>query len=126
MGALFYFKEGIMKSRLSFLLILFLLFSLSLSSCFKVNYIYDTSESERVITEPQKETVADITEALPADTPIINEIPRNFIANKNTKKYHNEDCHYVGFMNEQNKIFIVSTPQELVAQLYEPCAFCQK
>ena len=115
-----------MKSRLSFLLILFLLFSLSLSSCFKVNYIYDTSESERVITEPQKETVADITEALPADTPIINEIPRNFIANKNTKKYHNEDCHYVGFMNEQNKIFIVSTPQELVAQLYEPCAFCQK
>ena len=115
-----------MKSGKFFILILFVVLSLCLSSCFKVNYIYETSETETVITEVQSETLADDTKHLPADTDATNEIQKNFIANKNTKKYHDENCHYVGFMNEENKIFLFSTPQELESLSYNPCAFCQK
>ena len=122
--ALFYFKEGIMKFTK---LILCLLAILVLSSCVKVNYEYDTTLQTDAVTEPITERVTDVTEVIPTETETTKkEIEKPFILNKNTKKYHNEDCRYVGFMNEENKVFVTSTHEKLQSQSYKPCAFCQE
>ena len=122
-------------------LILCLLAILLLSSCVKVNYEYDTTLQTDAVTEPTTERVADVTEVIPTETERVTdvteviptetettkkEIEKPFILNKNTKKYHNEDCRYVGFMNEENKVFVTSTHEKLQSQSYKPCAFCQK
>ena len=103
-----------------------LLAVLVLSSC-TVNYIYDTTAKQDIVTEPTTESASDETENFPQETvQEKDETEKPFIINKNTKKYHNEDCRYVGFMNEENKIFVTSTPEKLQLQSCEPCSFCQK
>ena len=107
-------------------LILCLLALLVLSSCVNVNYGDETTLQNDVVTEPSTESVEDETETAPAESETLEEEAENsYIINKNTKKYHAEDCRYVGFMNEENKIFVNSTPEKLQNQSYKPCAFCQ-
>lgn len=78
-----------------------------------------------------EETAGNITAKPTEETDFIEKEPaapsleQSFILNKNTKKYHREDCRFVGFMNEENKIFVNSTPEKLQEQSYEPCYFCQ-
>ena len=107
------------KSILLFIIATILLFS----SCVSDKITYDTTKIENPDTEPITDT---IEETLPESQEILEEIERSFIVNKITKKYHNEDCRYVGFMNEENKLFITSTPEKLQSQKYKPCSHCQK
>ena len=109
---------------------------LVLSSCVNVNYPNDTTIYDDVITEPstkpRTEPVTEEPEIIPPESEYAEseheeaETEKSFIVNKSTKKYHNEDCRYVGFMNEENKVFVTSTPENLQLQSYKPCAFCQK
>lgn len=124
-GALFCFGEEIMIFKKLFSFIVAITTVLSISSCGTVNYLPDTTESNAYITEPIIETVSNITEEIKTETEFIKE-EKPFILNKKTKKFHNEDCRYVGFMNEENKIFVTSTPEKLQSQSYSPCAFCQQ
>ena len=114
-------------------IIVCLLAMLVLSSCVDININYgnDTTFPQDVITEPVTEPItesaADETETIPVESDIKSEeVEKPFIVNKSTKKYHNEDCRYVGFMNEENKLYITSTPEKLQNRLYKPCSFCQE
>ena len=48
----------------------------------------------------------------------------NYIANKNTKRFHYPSCSSVGDMKESNKLFYEGTRDELISQGYEPCKRC--
>ena len=120
--ALFYFAEVIMKLK-KFVLCLVVLFLLS--SCVSVNNVPKTTDKLQDTATPATES-ADVTEEIPTKTEKTEgKIENPFIINKNTKKYHNEDCRYVGFMNDENKVFVTSTPEKLQSQSYKPCHFCQ-
>ena len=126
MDALFYFAEVIMEVIMKlkkFVLCLVVLFLLS--SCVNVNNVPKTTDKLQDTTTPATES-ADVTEETPPKTENAEgKIENPFIINKNTKKYHNEDCRYVGFMNDENKVFVTSTPEKLQSQSYKPCHFCQ-
>lgn len=47
-----------------------------------------------------------------------------FICNKNTKKFHNEDCPSVEQMSGKNKEERTCTRDELIAEGYSPCGSC--
>ena len=108
-------------------IIVLLVALLVFSSCIDVNinYTSDTKLQNDVKTEPITESAADETEMIPIESEIEVELEKPFIVNKSTKKYHNEDCRYVGFMNEENKFFVTSTHEKLQSQSYKPCSFCQ-
>ena len=108
-------------------IIVCLLAVLILSSCTVINHTHGTTAKEDIVTEPTTESAADATENLPKETAQKKyETEKLFIINKNTKKYHSEDCHYVRRMNEENKMFVNSTPERLQSQSYSPCSYCQK
>ena len=102
-----------------------IIISLLLPSCINRDFIcYPTSTTAKDIieTEPDTEATKETTLEIQEET---EEIERHFIVNISTNKYHNEDCRYVGFMNEENKLFITSTPEKLRQQEYKPCSHCQ-
>lgn len=49
-----------------------------------------------------------------------------YVANKNTKKFHMKDCASVNSMSENNKLIINGTYEELINLGYEPCKNCLK
>lgn len=48
----------------------------------------------------------------------------NYIANKNTKKFHYPSCDSVSEMKESNKLYFEGTRDELISQGYSPCKRC--
>jgi DNA-entry nuclease len=48
----------------------------------------------------------------------------NYVANKNTKKFHYPSCSSVGDMKESNKLYYEGTRDELISQGYVPCKRC--
>lgn len=48
----------------------------------------------------------------------------NYVANKNTKKFHYPSCSSVSDMKESNKLYYEGTRDELINQGYEPCKRC--
>lgn len=48
----------------------------------------------------------------------------NYIANKNTKKFHYPDCKSVAQMKEKNKEYLNCTRDEVINQGYVPCKSC--
>jgi DNA-entry nuclease len=48
----------------------------------------------------------------------------DYLANKNTKKFHYPSCDSVTDMKEKNKLYFNGTRQELIDQGYEPCKRC--
>jgi len=48
----------------------------------------------------------------------------NYVANKNTKKFHYPSCSSVSDMKESNKLYYEGTRDELISQGYEPCKRC--
>lgn len=48
----------------------------------------------------------------------------SYVVNVNTKKFHYPDCFSVNQMKEKNKVYTVSSREELVRQGYEPCGNC--
>ncbi len=48
----------------------------------------------------------------------------DYIANKNSKKFHYPSCESVSDMKEKNKLYFQGTRDELIEQGYEPCKRC--
>lgn len=48
----------------------------------------------------------------------------NYIANKNTMKFHYPDCSSVDDMKEKNKLYWTGTRDELIDKGYDPCQRC--
>ena len=107
-------------------IIVCLLALLVLSSCATLNDADGTTLKSDLVTESPTEPVTEEPEPSLTESEALTEAEEKpFVVNKNTKKYHSEDCRYVGFMNEENKIFVTSTPEKLHSQSYKPCSFCQ-
>ena len=49
---------------------------------------------------------------------------REYILNKNTKKFHYPDCPSVKRMKEKNKEYYTGSREDLIAQGYDPCKNC--
>ncbi len=48
----------------------------------------------------------------------------DYIANKNSKKFHYPDCSSVSKMSDKNKLYITATHDEMIADGYTPCGIC--
>lgn len=46
-----------------------------------------------------------------------------YIGNRNTRKFHKENCHSAYEIKESNKVYI-ATREEAIAQGYVPCKRC--
>ena len=61
----------------------------------------------------------------PEPEPQVNPAAKEYVVNKNTKKFHYPDCSSVGDMKPQNKKVVTETREELINQGYEPCGKCR-
>ncbi len=82
-------------------------------------------------TSADKPTLTPEPEPEPTPTPTPEPDPEpaseecDYIANKNTKKFHYPDCHSVKRMKEKNKWYFTGTRDELIAKGYSPCGNCR-
>ncbi len=59
------------------------------------------------------------------DTKEDNNAERNYIINKNTKKFHKEDCKSVHDIKKKNREQYYGSREELLQNGYEPCGRCK-
>ena len=60
-----------------------------------------------------------------AETPDVNEGEKiDYVANKNSKKFHLPSCTWVAKMSSTNKEYITATHDEMIANGYSPCGTC--
>lgn len=76
-------------------------------------------------TPSQVESPAPVSSQDPAPSVSIQPAAANYIANKNTKKFHYPNCSSVNQMNESNKWYYSGTADELVQMGYDPCKKCK-
>lgn len=69
-----------------------------------------------VVTEPPTEA--------PAEAPAEEDTGRDYVANKNTKKFHYPSCSHAGEIKEKNRWDFHGTRQELIDKGYKPCGVC--
>lgn len=74
------------------------------------------------VPEPEPEAAAEepVEEEPAAEEPV----SVNYVANKNTGKFHYPSCSSVGDMKESNKLYWTGTRDELVSMGYVPCGRC--
>lgn len=62
----------------------------------------------------------------PTKKPVVTLEPnaREYVLNKNTKKFHYPSCSSVDQMKEKNKLHYVWTREEVIRRGYEPCGRC--
>lgn len=77
-------------------------------------------------TEKPTEAPADVVVPAPETTPTAKETSpaMDYIANKNTKKFHHPECHSVLAMKEKNKEPRHCSREELINEGYSPCGNC--
>lgn len=99
---------------------------------------YETGEKEgrqKGYDEGYKKGVEDVNAALEAENtqnepeetpsePAEATESVNYIANKNTKKFHYPDCSSVNDMKENNKLYWTGSRDELIEKGYDPCQRC--
>lgn len=71
-------------------------------------------------------TTAAVTRSL--GTPAASEaaaVQQNYVANKNSHKFHSPDCSAVKKMSAKNRWDYTGTRQDLIDQGYEPCQICK-
>lgn len=86
----------------------------------KINYANGNSEAEdgsapygsSVVTPPKENNENNDASSV------------NYIANKNTKKFHYPYCHSVDQMKDKNKKSLYCTRDEAISQGYSPCGNC--
>lgn len=86
----------------------------------KINYVNGNSEAEdgsapygsSVVTPPKENNDNNDASSV------------NYIANKNTKKFHYPYCHSVDQMKDKNKKSLYCTRDEAISQGYSPCGNC--
>ena len=59
------------------------------------------------------------------ETPVESKNEINYVANKNTKKFHYSDCSSVKQMSDKNKLYITATSEEMRNKGYSPCGNCK-
>lgn len=97
---------------------------------FKVDYDSATNsvlvaDKESDIVFPEKPTPAEEPKQhTPQKTETPNSAEYDYVANKNTKKFHLPECSSVSDMKESNKWFFHGDRQTLIDQGYEPCKRC--
>lgn len=77
----------------------------------------DSWESLGYWASDAEEQVADIKED--------NSVERNYIINKNTKKFHKKDCRSVQDIQKKNREQYHGSREELLQNGYEPCGRCK-
>ena len=55
---------------------------------------------------------------------MVLEVTATYIYNKNTKKFHREDCYSVDQMKESNKGYYNGSRDELISQGFSACKNC--
>lgn len=81
-----------------------------------------SAEQAPTATPTQKPTLKPST---PAPEGNSSAKTRNYIANRNTKKFHYPSCRSVKQMSEKNKWHFTGTRDQLIAQGYIPCKICK-
>jgi len=56
--------------------------------------------------------------------PVEEETKRQYVANSRSKVFHLPTCADVANMNEENKVAMYTTREEMIAQDYHPCGHC--
>ncbi len=85
----------------------------------------DTAVAGAAAATIAAETTSEETSTATEETSESAESPAcNYVANKNTKKFHYPSCSSVSDMKESNKLYYDGTRDELINQGYEPCKRC--
>lgn len=78
--------------------------------------------------ETEKETTIDVftpgEEIVPTSSPIVTSENTTFILNTSSGIFHKIDCDAVSKMNEKNREDVTDTKEDLIAQGYTPCGYC--
>lgn len=69
------------------------------------------------------ETTAEMV-ALAAETEAVAEQARDFVLNKNTRKFHEIDCHSAAMIKEKNRWDVHDTWDNIINMGYVPCKNC--
>ena len=85
--------------------------------CFNV-FVYNVQPGVEINYATGKSQEAENTPSVPEDN------KTNYIANKNSKKFHIPTCTWVSKMSESNKEYHTSTHDEMIANGYSPCGTC--
>lgn len=94
--------------------------------------IYCTSDGKTVTFTVDRNADADVygevgnNSTQPEDTESTDSAgtTHDYVANKNSKKFHYADCPDVKRMSEKNKYYFTGTRQEMIDQGYMPCQNC--
>ena len=86
--------------------------------CFNV-FVYNAQPAIVIDYATGKSRLENDTSEKPGEV-----IPCDYIANKNTKKFHYPDCRHVTGMSEKNKEYHTATREEMIANGYIPCGTC--
>ena len=57
-------------------------------------------------------------------TPKPSEEAKQYVLNKNTKKFHKPSCSSVNQMKNKNKLVVTKARQEIIDDGYDPCGRC--
>lgn len=114
-----------MKKTLYILCALFLILQ---TSCSTTKVIHETADpthatTRRTTAAPTTTVVPTTTAAQVQDTQGNYEV--DYIANRNTKKFHRPGCPSVKEMNEENKISFHGSREDLIDEGYVPCKRCK-
>ena len=85
--------------------------------CFNV-FVYNVQPGVEIDYATGKSQEAETTPSVPEGE------KNNYIANKNSKKFHVPTCTWVTKMSESNKEYHTSTYDEMIANGYSPCGTC--
>ena len=85
--------------------------------CFNV-FVYNVQPGVEIDYATGKSQEAESTPSVPEGE------KNNYIANKNSKKFHVPTCTWVTKMSESNKEYHTSTYDEMIANGYSPCGTC--
>ena len=101
---------------------------LSQSSCTTTKVIHETADpthatTRRTTAAPTTTVATTTTAAQVQDTQDNYEV--DYIANRNTKKFHRPGCPSVKEMNEENKISFHGSREDLIDEGYVPCKRCK-
>ena len=92
--------------------------------CFCV-FAYNVQPGAELNYADGSSTAAESPAESPAETQgAAAEKQSDYVANRNTKKFHLPSCSSVEQMKESNRVYLHGTREEIISQGYEPCKRC--
>lgn len=87
--------------------------------------------TEKSASREELLTAGQIVQTKPTSEPVVSGSTggnsaggTDYVANKNTRKFHYPDCSSEKQMKESNKLYFNGTREELISKEYEPCKKC--